>query len=101
MQPPRTLFDKLWDMHAIAREPDGDTLLWVDRHYVHEGSHHAFARIAARGRSVARPDLTFAFADHYVPTRSRAGVADIPDATLPTFSQRRRSGSASRNACDC
>jgi 3-isopropylmalate/(R)-2-methylmalate dehydratase large subunit len=81
MQPPRTLFDKLWDMHAIAREPDGDTLLWVDRHYVHEGSHHAFARIAARGRSVARPDLTFAFADHYVPTRSRAGIAAIPDAT--------------------
>src|SRR6185437_3074419 len=43
--------------------------LWVDRHYVHEGSFHAFSRLAERGTAVAEPGLTFAVADHYVPTR--------------------------------
>jgi 3-isopropylmalate/(R)-2-methylmalate dehydratase large subunit len=74
----RTLFDKLWDAHAILARPDGATLLWVDRHYVHEGSHHAFARLAERGLPVAEPDLTIGIADHYVPTR-RPGPIDDPD----------------------
>ena len=65
----KTLFDKLWDAHAILTREDGATLLWVDRHYVHEGSHHAFARLAERGLSVAEPALTVGVADHYVPTR--------------------------------
>ena len=79
---PRTLFDKLWDAHVVVAQPHGDTLLWVDRHFVHEGSHHAFAKIAGRGMPVARPDLTFGVADHYVPTRGRAGTAAIADATV-------------------
>ena len=78
----KTLFDRLWDSHVILAQEHGDTLLWVDRHFVHEGSHHAFARIAELGLPVARPDLTFGVADHYVPTRGRAGVAGIPDATV-------------------
>lgn len=78
----RTLFDKLWDAHVIVAQQHGDTLLWVDRHFVHEGSHHAFAKIGARGVPVARPDLTFGVADHYVPTRGRAGTAGIADATV-------------------
>lgn len=68
---PRTLFDKLWDAHAILTRDDGVSLLWVDRHFVHEGSNHAFAKLAERGLAVARPDLTFGIADHYVPTRDR------------------------------
>ncbi len=72
----RTLFDKIWDMHAILTREDGETLLWVDRHFVHEGSHHGFGKLAARGARVARPDLTFGVADHYVPTRRAGGVAD-------------------------
>ncbi|MDC7785203.1 3-isopropylmalate dehydratase large subunit [Rhodoplanes sp. TEM] len=74
--PPRTLFDKLWDSHAVVTREDGQTLLFVDRHFLHEGSHHAFAQLAARGAAVARPDLTFAVADHYVPTRGRPAIAD-------------------------
>jgi 3-isopropylmalate/(R)-2-methylmalate dehydratase large subunit len=74
---PRTLFDKLWDAHAIVTRADGTTLLWVDRHFVHEGSFHAFDQLKARRGGVARPDLTFGIADHYVPTRGRAGP--IPD----------------------
>jgi 3-isopropylmalate/(R)-2-methylmalate dehydratase large subunit len=75
-----TLFDKLWDAHVVTRRDDGLSLLWIDRHFVHEGSHHAFGQIAARGAPVARPDLTFGVADHYVPTRGRGGP--IGDASV-------------------
>ncbi|MGZ5828923.1 MAG: 3-isopropylmalate dehydratase large subunit [Xanthobacteraceae bacterium] len=71
-QMPRTIIDKLWDAHAIVTREDGDTLLWVDRHFVHEGSHHGFGQLQARGARVARPDLTFGVADHYVATRPNA-----------------------------
>jgi len=71
MGEPQTLLDKLWSAHEIARREDGAVLLWVDRHYVHEGSFHAFSQMLARGRNVAEPALTFGVADHYVPTRGR------------------------------
>ena len=64
-----TMFDKLWDDHVILTREDGAALLWVDRHYVHEGSHHAFRKIAGRGLGMAQPALTVGVADHYVPTR--------------------------------
>ena len=77
MNEPQTLIDKLWAAHEIVRREDGELLLWVDRHYVHEGSFHAFARLAERGANVAEPGLTFAVADHYVPTRgSRQNIAN-------------------------
>jgi len=69
MNGPQTLFDRLWSAHEVTRRDAGASLLWVDRHLVHEGSHHGFAKLAARGLPVAHPDLTFAVADHYVPTR--------------------------------
>ena len=55
---PTTLLDKLWQEHEIMRREDGASLLWVDRHLVHEGSHHAFAKLAERGAKVAEPGLT-------------------------------------------
>ena len=70
MTRPETLFSKLWKAHEIYRRDDGMSLLWVDRHLVHEGSHHAFAKLAARKQSVAEPDLTFGVVDHYAPTRA-------------------------------
>jgi 3-isopropylmalate/(R)-2-methylmalate dehydratase large subunit len=77
MSAPRTLFDKLWDAHVVLARADGTALLWVDRHYLHEGSHHAFARLADRGATLAQPALTVGVADHYVPTRGRGGpIAD-------------------------
>ena len=51
----RTLFDKLWDDHVILTREDGESLLWVDRHFVHEGSHHAFRKLDERGAAVAEP----------------------------------------------
>ena len=70
------MLDKLWSAHEILRRDDGASLLWVDRHLVHEGSHHAFARLAARGAGVAEPGLTFAVVDHYAPTRRAGPIAD-------------------------
>ncbi len=73
----QTLFDKIWAAHEIAHREDGEALLWVDRHFVHEGSFHAFSRLAERGADVAEPGLTFGVADHYVPTRgSRRDIAN-------------------------
>ena len=79
MNQPQTLIDKLWAAHEVVCRDDGETLLWVDRHYVHEGSFHAFNRLAERGVKVAEPGLTFGVADHYVPTRgSRSNIA-VPE----------------------
>jgi 3-isopropylmalate/(R)-2-methylmalate dehydratase large subunit len=75
---PRTLFAKLWDAHEVLLREDGASLLWVDRHLVHEGSHHAFAKLAERGLSVAEPALTIGVVDHYAPTRDRDRIGD-PD----------------------
>ena len=77
-----TLFDKLWQSHEIVRREDGQSLLWVDRHFVHEGSFHAFDKLRGRGGTVARPDLTFGIADHYVPTRRGGGIADAAIARM-------------------
>ena len=79
MDGPRTIIDKIWNAHEIVRREDGDTLLWVDRHYVHEGSFHAFTKLAERDAAVAEPRLTFGVVDHYVPTRgSRTDIA-VPE----------------------
>jgi len=80
-----TLIDKLWSAHEITRREDGAALLWVDRHYVHEGSFLAFTQMRKRGRSVAEPGLTFGIADHYVPTHSRdRAIADPTIAAMVT-----------------
>ena len=77
-----TMLDKLWAAHEIVKREDGSSLLWVDRHLVHEGSHHAFAKLALRNTPVAEPSLTFGVADHYVPTRNRLQIADATIARM-------------------
>ncbi len=79
---PRTLFDKLWDSHVVATRDDGEALLWIDRHFLHEGSHHAFRQLDQKARAVAEPSLTFGVADHYVPTRGRPVVVDAEIAGM-------------------
>jgi 3-isopropylmalate/(R)-2-methylmalate dehydratase large subunit len=79
MSEPQTLIDKLWSAHEITRREDGAVLLWVDRHYVHEGSFHAFNQMKTRGRTIAEPGLTFGVADHYVPTRGRGQDIASPE----------------------
>jgi 3-isopropylmalate/(R)-2-methylmalate dehydratase large subunit len=89
----RTLFQKIWDRHVVQARDDGLALLYVDRHYFHEGSFHAFNMLRARGLKVRRSDLSFGFGDHYAPTtgRSTAAVAD-PEirGIIETFEQNAR-----------
>ena len=85
MSQPLTLFDKIWAQHEILKAENGLSLLWVDRHYIHEGSFQGFDKVEARREKVARPDLTFAIADHYVPTHGRdRPIADPSLARMVT-----------------
>ncbi|HLO65605.1 MAG TPA: 3-isopropylmalate dehydratase large subunit [Holophaga sp.] len=79
----KTLYAKLWDAHVVEDLGDGQALLYIDRHLVHEvTSPQAFEGLARAGRSVRRPARTLAVADHNIPTRDRAlGAAGIDDAT--------------------
>ena len=79
MNEPQTLVDKLWSSHTITQREDDAALLWVDRHYIHEGSFHAFSQMKAYGRAIAEPGLTFGVADHYVPTRGRGHAIANPE----------------------
>ena len=74
----KTLFDKIWDAHVVREEPDGTTLLYIDRHLVHEvTSPQAFEGLRLAGRRPRRPFATLAVPDHNVPTTDRRlGIAD-------------------------
>ena len=74
----KTLFEKIWDEHAVKDLPDGTTLVYIDRHLVHEvTSPQAFEGLRLAGRRVRRPDLSFATMDHNVPTtEDRLNIAD-------------------------
>lgn len=72
-----TLFEKIWNAHVVHEEPGRPTLLYIDRHLVHEvTSPQAFDGLREAGRKVRRPDLTFATMDHNVPTDNRLVIAD-------------------------
>ncbi|MEO7276439.1 MAG: 3-isopropylmalate dehydratase large subunit [Sphingomicrobium sp.] len=80
-QSPRTLYEKIWDAHVVARRDDGTCLIYIDRHLVHEvTSPQAFEGLRMAGRTVRRPDLTLAVADHNLPTTARV---DRSGARIP------------------
>ena len=65
----KTLFDKIWDAHAVTTIEDGPTQLYIDRHFAHEvTSPQAFNGLRQRGLKVHRPEKTIATPDHNVPT---------------------------------
>ncbi|MFH1816744.1 MAG: 3-isopropylmalate dehydratase large subunit [Pseudomonadota bacterium] len=76
--PGQTLFKKLWDAHVVHVEPDGTTLLYIDRHLVHEvTSPQAFEGLKLAHRTPRRADAAIAVPDHNVPTTDRSqGIAD-------------------------
>jgi 3-isopropylmalate/(R)-2-methylmalate dehydratase large subunit len=72
----RTMFEKIWSRHVVTEGPGGQTLLYIDRHLLHEGATHAFARLQKAGRRIRRPQAMVATADHWVPTtRTAQGIA--------------------------
>ncbi|MFA7587693.1 MAG: 3-isopropylmalate dehydratase large subunit [Novosphingobium sp.] len=75
----RTLYEKIWDAHVVARRDDGTSLIYIDRHLVHEvTSPQAFEALRLAGRPVRRPDLTLAVPDHNLPTTARKDAAGNP-----------------------
>src|SRR5689334_25245356 len=69
---PKTLFQKIWDSHVVAEQPDSPAILYIDLHLVHEvTSPQAFTGLRQRGLKVAHPERTVATADHSVPTTPR------------------------------
>jgi 3-isopropylmalate/(R)-2-methylmalate dehydratase large subunit len=80
---PRTLYDKLWDSHVVHSEEDGTTLLYIDRHLVHEvTSPQAFDGMKVAGRKPWRSSANLAVADHNVPTTGRSGGITDPVSRL-------------------
>jgi 3-isopropylmalate/(R)-2-methylmalate dehydratase large subunit len=77
----KTLYDKIWDSHVVANDPNGEAILYVDLHLIHEvTSPQAFAGLRAAKRPVRRPELTLAVADHNIPTEGQAkGVDAVAD----------------------
>ncbi|MEM7373355.1 MAG: 3-isopropylmalate dehydratase large subunit [Bacteroidota bacterium] len=68
----KTLFDKIWDQHIVAKTEGGPDVLYIDRHFIHEvTSPQAFAGLRRRGIPVRRPAQTIATADHNVPTENQ------------------------------
>ncbi len=66
---PKTLYDKIWDAHLVDEAEDGSSLLYIDRHLVHEvTSPQAFEGLRMTGRKVRNPQNTIAVPDHNVPT---------------------------------
>ena len=81
MAKPRTLYDKIWDDHLIHAEPDGTSLIYVDRHLVHEvTSPQAFEGLRLSARRVRAPQKTLAVVDHNVPTTDRSHGIDDPES---------------------
>ena len=80
---PRTLYDKIWDSHKIRDNEDGTSLIYIDRHLVHEvTSPQAFEGLRMTGRKVRRPELTLATPDHNVPTQGRAQGIDDEESRI-------------------
>jgi 3-isopropylmalate/(R)-2-methylmalate dehydratase large subunit len=69
----KTLFEKIWDAHIVVEKDQGPSLIYIDRHLVHEvTSPQAFDGLRMNNRKVRRPDLTIATMDHNVPTTDRS-----------------------------
>ncbi len=70
---PKTMFEKIWEAHVVHEEPGKPSLIYIDRHLIHEvTSPQAFDGLRLAKRRVRRPELTFATMDHNVPTSDRA-----------------------------
>src|SRR5437763_5530694 len=77
---PKTMFDKIWDAHVVRDTPGESTILYIDRHLVHEmTSPQAYAGLRLADRTVHRPDATVAVLDHNIPTTPGRRILDVVD----------------------
>ena len=78
-----TLYDKIWDEHLVYQQQDVTSLIYVDRHLVHEvTSPQAFEGLRLNKRQVRKPKLTLAVADHNVPTTDRSKGIDDKESKI-------------------
>lgn len=92
---PKTMFEKIWDAHVVRDVPGESTVLYIDRHFVHEvTSPQAFAGLHLTDRQVRRPDATIAVLDHNIPTVQGRRMLDVVDQacamTITTMEQNAR-----------
>src|SRR5687768_6826536 len=79
----RTLYDKIWDDHLVSNNEDGTSLIYIDRHLVHEvTSPQAFEGLRLAGRKVRSPERTLAVVDHNVPTTDRSLPNPDPESAI-------------------
>ena len=79
----KTLYDKIWNEHLVHKQEDGTSLLYVDRHLVHEvTSPQAFEGLRLQKRKVRRPEFTLAVSDHNVPTTDRSKGIDDEESRI-------------------
>ena len=74
----KTLFEKIWDEHVITAREDGDVLLYIDRHLIHDLHFRAFGMLKAKGLEIREPDKLFGTPDHSIPV-------SYTHLTLPTI----------------
>jgi 3-isopropylmalate/(R)-2-methylmalate dehydratase large subunit len=75
------MYEKIWDEHVVASREDGTSLVWIDRHLIHEvTTPQAFDGLRAAGRRLRRPDLTLGVPDHNVPTIGRDRPIEDPES---------------------
>ena len=80
---PTTLYDKIWNDHLVDQQNDGTSLLFVDRHLIHEvTSPQAFEGLRNSNRKVRHPNLTLAVVDHNIPTTDRSKGIDDDDSRI-------------------
>lgn len=79
----RTLYDKIWDDHLVSTNPDGTSIIYIDRHLVHEvTSPQAFEGLRLARRKVRHPERTLAVVDHNVPTTDRSLPNPDPESAI-------------------
>ena len=76
-----TLFEKIWHEHAIITREDGNTLLYVDRHLIHDLHFRLFDQLKAAGHDIREPAKLFGVPDHSLPTTAKS-LADIPEGEM-------------------
>jgi len=77
----RTIFEKIWDEHVVTAREDGDALLYIDRHLIHDLHFRAFGILKSKGLEIREPDKLFGTPDHSIPTTAKT-LQDIPEGEM-------------------
>jgi len=77
----RNIFDKIWDEHVITERENGESLLYIDRHLIHDLHYRSFKSLKEKGLNIREPKKLFAVSDHSVPTTAKK-LKDIPSGEM-------------------